>query len=65
MKFGSMPSTQPYLDPCLGMSRTFDADLRMGFQIKNEFLNLVLYLLKRKEFKYRSPKFARQTVGQP
>ena len=28
MKFGSIPSTQPYLDPCLGMSRTFGADLR-------------------------------------
>ena len=28
MKFGSMLSTQPYLDPCLGMSRTFGADLR-------------------------------------
>ena len=32
----------------------------MGFQIKKEFLNLVLYVLKRKEFKYRSSKFAYQ-----
>ena len=29
MKFESMPSTQPYLDPYLGMSRTFGVDLRM------------------------------------
>ena len=28
MKFESMPSTQPYLDPYLDMFRTFDADLR-------------------------------------
>ena len=29
IRFGSMPSTQPYMNPFLGMSRTFGADLRM------------------------------------
>ena len=39
MKFGSILSTQPYLNPYLGMSRTFDTDLRT---------EVVLVIIRRK-----------------
>ena len=46
MKFGSMLSTQPYLDPCLGMSRTFGADLRKEGCKKVAFLKDAVFEAK-------------------
>ena len=46
MKFGSMPSTQPYLDPCLDMSRTFGADLRKEGCKKVAFLKDAIFEAK-------------------